>query len=112
MKDIGTEIFLKKFADSPPRLSWAQACLSDGEKVRAFLAAVDASPYSLAQWADAFILLDQWLEARGLQASFRDQLGYVGCACEAAGAAANMTPLSAIVSDMLEDYGFENAAKN
>jgi len=111
MKKIGMDDFLTQFADSPARLAWVEACLSDRDSVRALLDAVDESPYSLRQWVDAFIIVGQWLDARGLCASFRDQLGYVSCACEAAGAGANLTTLSAVVSEMLDDYGFECAVK-
>lgn len=111
MKEIGTENFLRQFADSPARLAWVEACLSDQASVRAVLAAVDESPYSLRQWVDAFIIVGQWLDARGLHASFLDQLGYVSCACEATGAGANLTTLTAVVSEMLDDYGFECAVK-
>ncbi|WP_146209367.1 hypothetical protein [Coraliomargarita sinensis] len=111
MKEIGRDKFLEQFADSPARLAWAEAYLSDRESVRALVDAVDESPYSLRQWVDAFIVVGQWLDARGLRASFQDQLGYVSCACEAAGAGANLTTLSGVVTEMLDDYGFESAVE-
>lgn len=111
MNEIGSENFLRQFADSPGRLAWVEAYLSDHDTVRAMLDAVDESPYDLRQWVDAFIIVGQWLDSRGLSASFQDQLGYVNCACEAAGSSANLTPLTAIVSEMLDDYGFECAEK-
>lgn len=111
MKEIGIENFLHQFADSPARLAWVEACLSDHDSVRALLDAVDESAYSLRQWVDAFILVGQWLDARGLRASFQDQLGYLSCACEAAGAGGNLTTLSGIVAEMLDSYGFDSAAK-
>lgn len=111
MKEIGSENFLKQFADSPARLAWLEACLPDRGSVRALLDVVDESAYSLRQWVDAFMVVGQWLHARGLRASFQDQLGYVSCACEAAGAGANLTTLTAIVSEMLDEHGFECAVK-
>lgn len=111
MNEIGSENFLRQFADSPGRLAWVEAYLSDHDTVRAMLDAVDESPYDLRQWVDAFIIVGQWLDSRGLSASFQDQLGYVNCACEAAGSSANLTPLTAIVSEMLDDYGFDCAEK-
>jgi hypothetical protein len=111
MKEIGPNSFLSQFADSPARLAWVEAYLPDEQSVRALLEAVDESPYSLRQWVDAFIVLGQWLDARGLRASFQAQLGYLGCACEAAGAGASLTTLSAVVAEMLGDYGFECAVK-
>jgi len=109
MKVMGIDNFLQQFADSPARLAWVEACLSDEASGRSLLDAADESPYSLRQWVDAFIVLGQWLDARGLRASFQDQLGYVNCACEATGAGANLTSLAAVVSEMLDDYGFESA---
>jgi hypothetical protein len=109
MKKIGTDSFLKQFADSPAQLAWVEAYLADRDSVHALLEAVDESPYSLRQWVDAFVVLGQWLDARNSRASFQDQLGYLGCACEAAGAGANLTPLSVVVSEMLDDYGFDCA---
>lgn len=111
VKEIGIDSFLKQFADSPARLAWVEACLSEQQSVCALLDAVDDSPYSLRQWVDAFIVVGQWMDARGLRAGFQDQLGYVHCACEAAGAGANLTPLAALVSEMLDSYGFESAVK-
>jgi len=111
MKEIGSESFLSQFADSPARLAWVEAYLTGRDSVRALLELVDESPFSLRQWVDAFIILGQWLDARGLRASFDDQLGYVSCASEAAGAGANLTTLPGVVSEMLADHGFDSAVK-
>lgn len=102
---------LKQFSDSPERLAWAEAHLSDQASARAVLDAADDSPYGLGQWVDAFILLGQWLEARGRRATLADQLGYVGCACEAAGSGAQLTTLPATVREMLDEYGFDCATE-
>ncbi|MFU8848009.1 MAG: hypothetical protein ACNA77_04750 [Opitutales bacterium] len=100
-----------QLSDSPKRLCWVEAYLTEQESVSALLDAVDDSPYDLRQWVDAFIVLGQWMEVRGLRASFAEQLGYVGCACEAAGSGANLTPLPAIVGEMLDAYGFAGAVE-
>lgn len=109
MKEIGIHLFLEQFSDSPSRLAWVEAFLSEEDTVRAFTAAVDDSVYGLRDWVDALIVLGQWMDARGLRAPFEDQIGYVHCACEAAGAGANLTPLPALVTEMLENYGFAAA---
>ncbi len=83
--------------------------MSEPEALQAMLEAIDESPYSPRQWVDAFLLLGQWLDARGRRASFYDQLGYVGCACEAVGSAANLTSLATVVSEMLDAHGFSAA---
>lgn len=103
------EKFIKQFADSPTRLGWVEVHLGGPVTTAALLEAVDDSSFSLAAWIDAFIILEQWLEVRGRHAAFEDQLGYVHCACEAAGAGVSLTTLAAVVSEMLDDYGFESA---
>ena len=83
--------------------------MNDPDVLEAVLQAVDDSSFSLAQWVDAFVVLDAWLKASGLWASIEDQTGYVHCAGEAAGAGAALTTLEAVVSEMLAQYGFEQA---
>lgn len=109
MDEIGRESFIMQFADSPARLAWVEACLSEPNTVRALVDAADESAYSLRQWVDALIVIGQWLDARGLRASFDDQLGYIHCACESAGAGTVLIPLPSLVSEMLDDYGFDLA---
>lgn len=109
MKENALESFLKQFADSPARLAWVEAYLSDPEPARELLSAIDESPYGLPQWVDAFIVMGEWLDAHGKSSAFQEQLGYLHCACEAAGAGANFTTLSTVLSEMLETYGFDQA---
>jgi hypothetical protein len=113
MNKIGMELFRDQFADSPSTLAWVEANFSDADSdlVQKLLDEVDESDYSLRQWIDALVVLGHWMDARALTARLEDQIGYVGCACAAAGASANLTPLSGLVADMLESYGFECAEK-
>lgn len=113
MKEIGINLFLQQFADSPVCLAWVEANLEDADQktLGTLLDEVNDSHYSLRQWIDALIVMGHWLDSRGLAASLQDRIGYVCCASAAAGAGANLTPLSALVSDMLDDYGFERAVK-
>jgi hypothetical protein len=111
MKEIDIGKFRGQFSNSPARFAWVQANLCHVDAVRELLSAVDDGPYSLPQWVDAFIAMEQWLDTQGKRASWEAQLGYVHCACDAVGAGANLTPLSGILSDMLDDYGFEQAAE-
>ncbi|MGB0743565.1 MAG: hypothetical protein ACPGSB_03465 [Opitutales bacterium] len=111
MEEICKDSFIKQFADSPARLAWVEACLSEPNRARVLVDTADESVYNLCQWVDAFIVLGQWMDARALRADFKNQLGYVQCACEAAGSGAGLTPLSALVSEMLDSYGFECAVK-
>ena len=109
MKEKNIESLRQQFSDSPAQLAWVEANLTDPERVQALLERVDESPYGVSQWIDAFVVVWQWLDPRGLQAAFQDQLGYVDCACEAAGAGANLTLLPDLVREMLDSYGFECA---
>lgn len=113
MKKIGMETFLQQFADSPASFAWVQANLEGAgqDLLRTFLDEVDESHYTLRQWIDALIVMGHWLDARSLAASLEDQIGFVSCANAAAGAGAHLTTLSAIVSEMLDTYGFERAEK-
>lgn len=69
----------------------------------------DESDFSLKQWLEALQTLDVWLAARALEMSIRDQIGYISCAGEMAGAASNLTYLPELVIEMLETYGCERA---
>lgn len=111
MDAIQLEPLFRQLSGSPRRLAWVEAYLTEQESVSTLLEVVDESPYSLRHWVDALIVLGQWMQVRGLRATLQDQLGYVGCACEAAGSGANLTTLPAIVSEMLDEHGFEGAVE-
>ena len=113
MSEIGMDTFLKQLADSPASLAWVEANLEDADQVllRTFLDEVDESHYSLRQWIDGLIVMSYWLDARDLAASLEDRIGFASCANAAAGAGANLTTLSATVSEMLDSYGFERSVK-
>lgn len=97
------------FPDDPARQGWIAAHLTGPGLVEALLQLVDDSPYSLAQWIDAFIVLEQWLEAQRRCASIQEQLGYVHCSAAAAGSGASLTTLDAVVREMLDAHGFEHS---
>lgn len=111
---LGPESFKKQFADSPQLLAFIEANYSGSDASEArerLLSSCDESHYSLRQWVEALRALRAWLDARSLEMSAIDEIGYVCCAGDAAGAGANLTPLPAIVSEMLEAYGCERAVK-
>lgn len=66
-------------------------------------------PYPLQQWLEALVLVDRWLDQRGLSLPLEDQIGYVACSAEAGTAYATLTQLSVQVSEMLENYGCDAA---
>jgi len=78
----------RQFSDVPARQGWIAAHLTDPGLVEALLQMVDDSPYPLGQWIDAFIVLEEWLEAHRRCAPMQEQLGYVHCAGAAAGSGA------------------------
>jgi hypothetical protein len=70
---------------------------------------VDESSFSLRQWLEALLTLQAWLAARRLRLPLEEQLGYIGCAAEAAGSGAALSDLPSLVTEMLADYGCERA---
>ncbi len=113
MKQVGTDSFLKQFADSPVNMAFAETFFADCsiETRNALLDGVDESSYSLRDWIEALRTLGHWLDARGLVLEHHDQVGYVCCAAESAAASAQLTHLPSLVDEMLETYGCERAEK-
>jgi hypothetical protein len=112
IKSLGTEAFKQQFADSPQLLALLEANFSGVENadVRSHLFELtDDSSFSLRQWIEALRTMHAWLDTRGLELPLEDQLGYICCAGESAGAGANLSSLPALVKDMLQDYGCERA---
>lgn len=111
---LGAESFKEQFAGSPQLLSFLEANFSGPDNAEArelLLTTSDESTFSLRQWVEGLRTIRAWLDARGLELPAGDEIGYVCCAGEAAGAGANLTSLPALVSDMLEAYGCERAVK-
>ncbi|MDQ8194715.1 hypothetical protein QEH59_09775 [Coraliomargarita sp. SDUM461004] len=109
---LGAEVFKQQFADSPQLLAFLEANFTGAERAavrQQLFNSTDESAYSLRQWVESLRTVRAWLDARGLEMSLEDELGYVCCAGEAAGAGANLTHLPTLVADMLESYGCERA---
>ncbi len=104
-------IIRDQLSDAPELLGWFDDHLGTcGEAVlRQLVEEADESAFSIRQWVAALALLDAWLSARRLAASSADQIGYIGCACAAAGASPAYQALSPLLEDFLTDYGFERA---
>lgn len=96
---------------SPKLVAFADAQFGLGRDVQRdqLLTYVDDSDFSLLDWMEALKLLGHWLDAHDQSMELEDQLGYVSCAVEAAGADARMEHLPSLVSDMLHRYGCERA---
>jgi hypothetical protein len=112
IESLGEEVFKKQFGDSPQLLSFLEANFAGAEHAgarRQLLESTDESVFSLRQWVDSLRTVRAWLDVRGLEMSIEDELGYVCCAGDAAGAGANLTHLPALVAEMLDNYGCERA---
>jgi hypothetical protein len=108
---IGEEVFFQQLAHSPANLAFLETQFRDVDPAlcNLFVESVDDSSFSLRNWVEALRVLGHWLDARGLSLSLSDQIGYVACATDAAGAGSNLTHLPSLVEEMLETYGCERA---
>ena len=111
---LGIDIFNEQFADSPKLVALLEAYFVGAENAEVrhqLLEATDESEFSLHQWVDSLSIVIAWLDSRGLELAMKEQIGYVCCAGEAAGAGANLTHLPSLVAEMLETYGCERATR-
>jgi len=108
IKSVGAEAFKKMFGNSPQLLALLDAKFGgdEHEELRCQLL-----EYSLRQWIESLRNLQVWLDTRGLEMSTEDELGYISCAGESAGAGSNLSHLPSLVTDMLETYGCERAVR-
>lgn len=111
MKNLGTEKFKREFADSPKVIAFLEANFQEADSPEwcALIDAADESQFSLRQWVESLIVIGHWLDAHKMDMSMTDQIGYVFCAGESAGAAANLEHLPDLVEAMLKQYGCERA---
>ncbi len=101
-----------QFADSPCVLAYLDIHFKGADDLlRALLEQVDESAFSLRDWMEALIVLNQWLQERSLNLPINDNIGYVSCAVASAGAGAHLSHLPSLVHDLLEQYGCERAVK-
>tara|TARA_B100000989_G_scaffold299001_1_gene291825 strand:- start:5429 stop:5797 length:369 start_codon:yes stop_codon:yes gene_type:complete len=111
---LGIDIFNEQFADSPKLVALLEAYFAGVENAEVWhqlLEATDESEFSLHQWVDSLSIVIAWLDSRGLELAMKEQIGYICCAGEAAGAGANLTHLPSLVTEMLETYGCERATR-
>ena len=114
IKCFGAGVFNEQFADSPKLVAFLEAYFVGKENTLArlqLLEAADESEFSLHQWVKSLSIIQAWLDVRGLELAMGEQIGYVSCACEAAGAGASLTHLPSLVAEMLEAYGLERATE-
>lgn len=111
--ELGHEKFRKEFSGSPKILSFLEANFkgANPEAWNELITNADESHFSLRDWVQSLIILGHWLDARNLKLPLSDQIGYVCCAAESAGAGSNLEYLPSLVEVMLEQYGCERAEK-
>lgn len=113
MQDLGMEKFKKEFSNSPKILAYLEANFtgaSDQNVWTRLVEAADESDYSLRAWVESLIVMGHWLDARSQYLSLEEQIGYISCAGESAGAGSNFESLPGLVEVMLETYGCERAS--
>jgi hypothetical protein len=109
---LGTDVFNEQFGESPHLVALLEADFAGVENTSVrhqLIEASDESEFSLRQWVESLGIVNAWLDARDLELAMGEKIGYICCACEAAGAGANLTHLPSLVTEMLEAYGCERA---
>jgi hypothetical protein len=77
----------------------------------ALKAAVDDSIYSLKDREEALEVMENWLKVKGLTASTKDQIEYISCSAKKAEGMPLLVSLTAVLQEMLSDFGFYAAQK-
>lgn len=111
MQHLKLEKLIKEVISFPALVTYLEANFADTEHnfPDLLLTKAEDSPYPLQQWLEALLLFDQWLHTRGLSLPIPNQIGYIACSAEAGSAYATLTQLPAQVSEMLENYGCDDA---
>jgi hypothetical protein len=107
-----TDALSRVLADAPALRHFYEAHLGGREQAdarRSLLELADSSAFSTRQWIESLSILHTWLSTRALTLPIEDAIGYVSCAAESAGPAANLSDLPSLVTEMLEAYGCERA---
>jgi hypothetical protein len=112
MPEYETSKCWEQFTDSPRVLAYINVHFTGADDLqRALLEEVDESDFSLRDWMEALLVLNQWLEERSLNLPISDNVGYVSCAVASAGTGAHFSHLPNLVADLLEQYGCERAVE-
>jgi hypothetical protein len=77
----------------------------DPQTRREFLAAVDESPYGVADWSEAILWLQEQLRVEGLSVEPETMIGYVACCCEFADRASPLPPLIEVLQELYKGHG-------
>ena len=101
--------FKQLLADSPILLERFTG--ADSNLKKALLKEVDESSFALSDWLESLVLLDKYLDQKGLSLSPRDSIGYISCVAKSVSNSATLIHLPSLVNDFLEQYGCERAVK-
>ena len=104
---------LEQFGEFPSILAYFKKHFKDENALlqNTLLNAVDESEFSLHEWIESLLVMDQWLEQNSLTLSTENSIEYVSCAATAVGGTLNLCHLPTVVNDFLEQYGCEQAVK-
>ena len=72
-----------------------------------FLESVDRSNFELGEWMSSLDILFAWLAREGRTTTMKVATGFISCSEEAVGSTDRFANLSATVSEMLDNFGFE-----
>lgn len=111
MRHLKLEILINEVAEFPELITYLEANFAglECELSDLLLTKAEDSPYPRRSWLEALLLFERWLSTRGLSLPIANQMSYIACCAEAGSAYASLTQLPAQVSDMLENYGCDDA---
>jgi len=84
--------------------------LSDSDMVN-LVQCVDESAFTLEDWVNALISMQQYLKSKSLTLGFKDSLDYIHCASTASPNKNPIEPLTELTLEFLNLYGCERAIK-
>ena len=113
MKEHKAVNILEQFREFPSILMYLNKHFKDENAFlqNTLLNAVDESEFSLHEWVESLLVMDQWLEHNNLILSTNNSIEYVSCAAAAVGKTPTLCHLPTVVNDFLEQYGCEQALK-
>ena len=102
------------FAEFPPMFRYLTTHFKKEDVVlqHTLLHAVDKSEFSLHEWVESLMVMDQWLTKNRLNLSTRNSIEYVSCAAASVGGNPTLCHLPSMVHDFLKQYGCERAVND
>ena len=85
----------------------AHAQTQASEQLIVYFERIDASGYSPEAWMQALATLAEWLKSQNCKTDLSKAIGYLTCSIEATQNDPTQRHLSAVVLEMLQQYGFD-----